>query len=333
MKPAAPINAPTPVPETALPPEPERLPEPAPTPTWPTFTLADIEELRRVFFEVGPHRGGPWEPYRDAHLVLPDWFEQGLDPWGERYAEQQRRLWSEVVGSDHPYDPERDEKEIDLGPGVDAVRRPGFYIRRDPDAIAAASDHVIAAGMLLKHSGLRPGQRALEYGAGFAQAALMLARLGVQVDTVDISRQFCTYVRRQSAFFQVPLAAFHGRFGDNPRPGERYDLVWFYESFHHCVDFLQVVPKLAELLAPGGRVILIGEPIVQSENAAVPYPWGVRLHSEVAAVMRRTGWFELGFTEAFVFELFSRAGFSGRRVECEPSLFGLLWVFELRASA
>ena len=30
---------------------------------------------------------------------------------------------------------------------------------------------------------------------------------------------------------------FQGRFGDNPRPGQRYELIWFYESFHHCLDF------------------------------------------------------------------------------------------------
>jgi hypothetical protein len=54
----------------------------------------------------------------------------------------------------------------------------------------------------------------------------------------------------------------------------------------------------------------------------------VRLHSDVAAVMRMQRWFELGFTEAFLFELFARNGFVGRRIDCEPSLFGRLYVFE-----
>jgi hypothetical protein len=91
---------------------------------------------------------------------------------------------------------------------------------------------------------------------------------------------------------------------------------------------MQVVPQLAHHLAEGGRVILGGEPIVEREYAAVPYPWGLRLHSEVAAVVRKHRWFELGFSEAFLFELFKRSGFKSVRIECEPSIFGRLYAFE-----
>ena len=182
--------------------------------------------------------------------------------------------------------------------------------------------------MLLKHCGLSAGDWALEYGAGFAQSALALARLGVNVDTIDISSTFCDFVSRQAEFFRVPLTSFQGCFGANPRPGQRYNLIWFYESFHHCVDFRAVVAALGDHLAEGGRVILGGEPIVASEYAAVPYPWGVRLHSEVVAVIRKHHWFELGFSEAFLYQLFASAGFSGRKIDCEPTVFGRLYVFE-----
>ena len=107
--------------------------------------------------------------------------------------------------------------------------------------------------MLLRHCAVRAGDWALEYGAGFGQGALALARLGVNVDTVDISAKFCDYVRLQAEFFRVPLTAFHGQFGTNPRPGQRYPLIRFYESFHHCVDFVRVVQQLPEHLAEGGR--------------------------------------------------------------------------------
>lgn len=293
-------------------------------PVW--FDADEIDEIRRVYYEEGTAVGGPWDRYRDAHLRLPAWFESGLDPWGEAYAAQQHRLWQLVAGSDRPYEPALDEKEAGWL-DVDAVRLPGFYLRRDAQAIDAAADNLLATGMLLKHCGLRAGDWALEYGAGFAQSALALARLGVNVDTVDISALFCDYVRQQAEFFQVPLHPFEGRFGCNPRPGQRYRMIWFYESFHHCVDFLRVVSQLSDHLAEDGCVVLGGEPIVEEEYAAVPYPWGVRLHSEVAAVVRQTRWFELGFSESFIYELFARAGFEARRVECEPSMFGRLYVF------
>jgi SAM-dependent methyltransferase len=291
------------------------------------FTAADIDELLRVYQQSVFVPGGPWEAYRDAHMVLPDWFRPGLDPWGEEYAAQQHRLWALVAGVDRPYQPAQDEKEFGWH-DADPVRLPGFYARRDRLAISSAADHVLATGMLLKHSGLQAGDWALEYGAGFGQTALALARLGVNVDTVDISATLCGFVRQQAEHFQVPLNAFQGPFGTNPRPGQRYKLIWFYESFHHCVDFKKVVPMLADHLEEGGRILLGGEPIVEREYAAVPYPWGVRLHSEVAVVIRQTRWFELGFSEDFLYDLFRRAGFEGRRIECEPSLFGRLYMFE-----
>lgn len=292
------------------------------------FGPESIEWVRGTYFRPG---GGStcaeWQPLAHAHMRLPSWFRQGLDPFSPEYAAQQERLWQLVAGVSEPYVAHLHEKEHELA-DVDPVRRPGYFIRRDPQAVEAASDHVIATGMLLRHSGLRPGDLALEYGPGFGQTALALARLGVRVDTVDISSTFCGYVQAQAEFFQVPLTAHHAAFGHNPRPGERYRLIWFYESFHHCVDFLAVVPRLVDMLDEGGRIVLGGEPIVEQQYDAVPYPWGLRLHSEVVAVVRQLRWFELGFSESFLFELFRRHGLVGRRIDCEPTLFGRLYVFE-----
>jgi len=293
------------------------------------YRAEDIQWLCDTYFKYGAAPGTPWDLLRDAHMQLPDWFRHDLDPLSVAYREQQQRLWQTVSGVERSYDAEVDEREDQLGE-IDPVRTPGYYLRRDAHAIAAASDHVLATGMFLKHCGLKAGDRALEYGPGFGQTALALARMGVQVDTVDISATFCSHMQRQADFYQVPLTPFQGRFGMNPRPGQTYDVIWFYESFHHCLDFQEVVHRLREHLAEGGRVILGGEPIPKRENAAVPYPWGVRLHSEVAAVMRKLHWFELGFSERFLNELFTAAGFVGRRIDCEPSLFGELYVFERR---
>lgn len=294
------------------------------------FDVEDIQRVSDFYFQNGTVAGGPWEPLRHAHLRIPTWVRLDLDPWGAEYAEQQMRLWRTIAGVDRPYEPDLDETEAPLGE-FDVVRQAAFYMRRDAEAVSNASDHTLASGMILKHSGLRPGDWALEYGAGFGNTALALARLGVNVDTVDISRTFCSYVEQQAEHFRVPLSAFHGHFGDNPRSDRRYRLVWFYESFHHCLDFQGLLRKLPDLLADGGRVLLCGEPMVEREYAAVPYPWGVRLHSEVVAIVRRMHWFELGFSEDFLFELFARHGFVGRRYACEPSLFGRTYVFERRA--
>jgi 2-polyprenyl-3-methyl-5-hydroxy-6-metoxy-1,4-benzoquinol methylase len=288
------------------------------------FAPEHIDDVARVVFDEG-HASPRYRHLEHAHMTLPSWFQRDLDPYGPAYAEQQKRLWKLIAGVGRDYEPELDEKEAPLGE-FDPVRFPGLYLRRDAEAVASASDHFIASGMILKHAGLKPGGWALEYGAGFGQTALALARLGVNVDTVDISRAFCQYVQQQADHFQVPLNAHHGHFGMNPRPGQRYDLVFFYESFHHCLDWQGLLAALPGLLASGGRVILCGEPMAEREYAAVPYPWGVRLQSDVVATIRRLRWFELGFSEDFLYEIFTRAGFSIQRHACEPSLWGRTYV-------
>ena len=110
------------------------------------------------------------------------------------YAEQQHRLWQLISGVDRALRPGcRREGAV---PGATSIRcEPrGTSCAGILQAIVSASDHVIATGMFLKHCGLKAGDWALEYGAGFGQTALSLSRLGVNVDTVDISPTFCDFV-------------------------------------------------------------------------------------------------------------------------------------------
>jgi 2-polyprenyl-3-methyl-5-hydroxy-6-metoxy-1,4-benzoquinol methylase len=296
-----------------------------------SFDIDDIPLIASVISEHDIACGSPWDDFRHAHLRLPAWFRHDLNPLSEEYAEQQHKLWSTVAGVSSRYRPEVDELEAPLA-DVDAVRRPGYFVRRDPEAVAHASQHLLAAGMILANCGLKPGDTALEYGAGFAHASLELARLGVIVDTVDVSKTFCQYVKQQADFFQVSLTPFEGRFGWNPREAHKYKLILFYESFHHCVAFKNVVHELKQHLAAGGSVLLAGEPIPRLPNAAVPYPWGLRLNSEPVAQVRRFHWFELGFTEDFTVQLFTNAGFTAKRIECPMCVRGEGYTFKHRGA-
>lgn len=296
-----------------------------------SFRLDDIALIAETHRLFGDTPNTSWDHLRGKYLILPDWFQQGLDPMSDEYFAQQMRLWNTLAGLDRAYVAELDEAELSI-PDVDPVRRPGFYIWRDDSAVQKASDHVLATGMLMKHSGIRPGMWALEYGAGFGQTALALARLGVNVDTVDISATFCGYVKEQADFFQVNLSPFKARFGENPRGDQKYDLIWFYESFHHCIDFKEVVKRLKLHLAHNGRILLAGEPIGKREYWAVPYPWGLRLESEVVAVIRNRHWFELGFSEHFITSLFVNSGYTADYFDCPMSIYGQVYSFSLRAS-
>ena len=294
------------------------------------FKVDDIDLIAETYKKF--HTPGTiWDRFRHKHLILPDWFKTDLDPLGDEYFVQQMRLWNTLSGVQRQYLPGVDEAEEPVE-NVDATRYPGFYVWRHENAIQGASDHVLATGMLMKHSGLKPGMWALEYGAGFAQAALTLARMGVNVDTVDISTTFCGYVKEQADFFGVSLTPFNALFGDNPRGDQKYDVIWFYESFHHCVEFKTVLGKLKNHLTPTGKILLVGEPIGKRENLAVPYPWGLRLESDVVAVIRNLHWFELGFSEDFVANLFVNHGYVAEFFDCPVSIYGLTYSFTPRES-
>jgi hypothetical protein len=126
------------------------------------------------------------------------------------------------------------------------------------------------------------------------------------------------------------LTPFHGRFGWNPRGDKKYDLIWFYESFHHCTDFRAAVRALKRDLSPTGRVLLAGEPIRKHRDDYLPYPWGLRLDCDTVAAVRIWHWFELGFTEDFLVSLFANAGFVAERMECAASAWGEGYIFRHR---
>ena len=263
------------------------------------FDVHQIEDVAAAFLSNDRER------FKGLSLRLPDWFDVQGDPCAPAYKAQMLRLW-ETITNRTGYDAVSNEDTPEIG-GLDAVFRPAFYASADTHF---AGGQMMAMGHILMRSGIGAGQRVLEYGAGFGQTALSFARLGAKVDTVDINPAFCNAVRTSAERYQVDLNPHVGEFGFNPAgTPHAYDLIFFYESFHHSLDFENLVGGLRNLLTPTGRVILAGEPIFDSPCADMPYPWGFRLDWENVAVMRIRGWLELGFQRDYLVGHFDKAGF------------------------
>lgn len=274
-------------------------PAPAVLPMLEPITLDQLDEVALAF------QRGDRAAWEGRTLALPTWFDMSLDPAAPTYRAQMLRLWEEITGR-KDYDPALNEDTPEIA-DLDAIFRPGFYATGDAEF---AGGQLMAMGHILMRSGIKPGDRILEYGAGFGQIALAFARLGAKVETVDINPAFCQVVRSNGEHFGIDLTAHVGQFGDNPAvTPNAYDLILFYESFHHCLDTDTLIARLGELLKPGGRVILAGEPILDGPCPLIPYPWGIRLDWECVAVMRIRGWMELGFHKDFLINQFAKAGF------------------------
>lgn len=282
------------------------------------------DHLDKIAFDFQTGNHAPW---RGSVLGLPEWFDVNHAPTSLAFRNQMLRFWCEITGRTN-YNPTEHEDTPEIA-DADSLIRPAFYGSSD---LHYAGAQIIAMGHIVMRSGVVAGDRVLEYGAGFGQTALAFARLGAQVDTVDINPAFCKAVKRSAEHFLATLTPHLGEFGLNPAGHDHaYKLILFYESFHHCFDFFGLIETLPSLLAPGGRILLAGEPIFDQICPELPYPWGFRLDWENVAVMRHRGWMELGFQRTFLLDLFEQAGFTCRVYTDPNSHWATIYDFQ-RAS-
>src|SRR5262249_48658565 len=134
------------------------------------------------------------------------------------------------------------------------------------------------------------------------------AQCGLDVTAVDINRDNLAVLEALAAARKLKVRTFNGTFLQAPDE-KRYDIVLFYESFHHCLDFEAALIRLRERLAPGGIIIFANEAIYLD----FPKPWGLRLDGPSLFEIRTHGWLELGFSEGFFFEMLERHGYTAEK--------------------
>lgn len=228
-----------------------------------------------------------------------------LDPFSGAYKEAVLALYQRIRGHSHGYRPERDEQApAPMPPNLFTGVIPWSFA--DP---ALVSEFLFCWGHIFRLLALVPGRntRVLEYGPGSGQIVLMLARLGVEAYAVDISPDAIQTIKAQADLMGVTVHAEQGTFGEGFE-GQTFDRILFFEAFHHSIEFMALLARLRERLAPGGRLILCGEPVVDHSIPSVPYPWGPRLDGLSAFCIRRFGWMELGFETEFLMEAMRRTG-------------------------
>lgn len=232
-----------------------------------------------------------------------------LDPFSREYRDAMLRVLA-LVTRRPDYQPARDEAANYL-PASAEGHVPSVHAQGDSTWLG---EFLLSYGSILKAMEVKRGARVLEYGAGEGQIAIQLARMGCDVTVVDIERRYLEIIRREATDLHTSVTTLHGQFGDAPT-GATYDRILFFEAFHHALDHQAVLPRLRERLAPGGRILFAGEPIMEDGNywsPVLPYPWGPRLDALSLRAMRHNGWCELGFARSYFVEALMRAGFVTR---------------------
>jgi 2-polyprenyl-3-methyl-5-hydroxy-6-metoxy-1,4-benzoquinol methylase len=232
-----------------------------------------------------------------------------LDPLSLAYKQQVLAEHQLITGRHAPYEPALNEKAAEAHFTDDTCARnvhPWSYA--DPLFL---SEFLHSWAQIFRMIDLKSPGSVLEYGPGSGQALLMLARCGLDCHAVDIEQRWLDQIASQAQKLSLSISLEQGVFGEGFTARE-FDRIIFFESFHHCIDFHELLKKLHSKLKAGGKIVFCGEPLFGMQTDMLPYPWGLRRDAASLWCMNRCGWMELGFTQQFFVELLMRTGYSVR---------------------
>ena len=235
------------------------------------------------------------------------------DPFSAEYRAAQLAIYEAVAGRAYGLANERTL----FDPAAYAGRPFPYYLQSS----FTAGHHLLAIAFLLCKLELPAGARVVEFGPGWGNTTLELARLGFDVTAVDLEPNFCEVIRARAAAAGVAINVVEADFFWAETVVEPFDAAVFFECFHHCDDHMRLLRALRRAVKPGGQVYLASEPIFP----AYPVPWGVRMDGEALWAARNFGWMELGFDAAYFREALARTGWSGVRHACKDVHWASVW--------
>ena len=166
-------------------------------------------------------------------------------------------------------------------------------------------------------------QRVVEFGSGWGNLALPLAKIGLQVTAIDIDKAFLDRLSDCAKREKVQIETVHCDFLEcGNRLEKAYDAAVFQSSFHHCLEFDALLQRIrASILKPDGCLYFFSEPVFKDYD----FPWGLRYDGEALWAIMKNHWLELGFSEDFFITLLNGHSYTVTAVEGIPGLLGPGW--------
>ncbi|WP_143748365.1 class I SAM-dependent methyltransferase [Mesorhizobium carmichaelinearum] len=236
-------------------------------------------------------------PYiSDFRIEFETVVDQTLDPFSEAYVAQQIALYEELSG--RRFDQETGEQfPVGVAERIDTANP---YGHRHTAFLAKHSRAVLSA---LMAANVPPAPKILDMGSGWGLSSEILAFCGAEVTAVDINPDFIELNRKRAERRGLPITAIRSTF-DELETGDRFDAALFYECLHHAVRPWAALERVGRFLKPGGKIAFAGEPINDNWKH-----WGMRTDALSIYCIRKFGWFESGWSMAFLYSAFDRAGF------------------------
>jgi 2-polyprenyl-3-methyl-5-hydroxy-6-metoxy-1,4-benzoquinol methylase len=224
------------------------------------------------------------------------------DPYSPQYRDEVKEIYKQLTHSDYAAKNEwtsdkQSEQEFDVGYP---------WVSNNLRVVAEELAKPVQIFQALHLSG-KSGSRIIEFGAGWGNLALPLARARLNVTVVDIDEGFIGRLHRKAEREGLSISSYCGDFLEAAQSLEnKFDVVIFQSSFHHCLDFKEILETInSRLLEPEGVIIFSSEPISNEIN----FPWGLRYDGESLWAIMCNKWLELGFNFNFFVEMLLNCGF------------------------
>jgi len=236
------------------------------------------------------------------------------DPYSEEYRKKQFQLYARLHGKPYHLNNEVSSFVVER-----AIDRPFPFYTESPQTVG---NQLIAIGYLIRTLDLPAKSSILEFGPGWGNTTIWLARMGYSMTCVDIEQRFVDLISERARRKNLHVEAIQGDFLSVCKFMRQWDAVVFFECFHHCADHHALIASLHRVVAPGGKLVFAAEPIFED----FPVPWGFRLDGESLWAIRKFGWCELGFKESYFTDLLGRYGWQVRKNVCTETPWGTIFV-------
>lgn len=165
--------------------------------------------------------------------------------------------------------------------------------------------------------------RVAEFGVGWGNLAVPLAKAGLEVIAIDIDPGFLKRLEVIAQHEKVIIETINADFitAANTFRNE-VDVAIFQASFHHCLDFITLLNDIRKtVLSDRGVILFLSEPIYKDYR----YPWGLRSDGESLWAIMCNKWLELGFDHDFFSECLMKSGFFLREIDGIDGYVGSGW--------
>ncbi|MGP9811914.1 class I SAM-dependent methyltransferase [Rhodopseudomonas sp. NSM] len=245
--------------------------------------------------------------------------EPPADPHSAAYKDFWAEQYRQVAQRDYAF---RNELHH-FDDGADVAIYP--YNTRDPKIVAL---HLIAAGTILDSITKPPPARVLEMGVGWGNTALQIGLCGYDVTVLDIEQKYLDIVKRRFGREGLDVNCINGEFFSAEQIDGKFDIILFYECFHHCIEHVALLAMLKRKLNPGGIILFAGETI----DNTLPFAWGLNPSGQGVWSIRHHGWMELTFTERYFLDLLHRAGFEVTKNQSPHSAHSVVYTATVSAA-